>query len=115
MALTRHRSNGCLNCFERLRLCDGGVGADGHGNFGSDELAQRVEPLARRAHRSGHALTPVVVVLWLVHRVDTGQVHPCDLLGRRESAMLDAVTSVGVGVSLLRSFDGIEHHVDGGR
>ena len=40
MALTRHTSHGCLNCFERLGLGDGGVGADGHRNLGSDELAE---------------------------------------------------------------------------
>lgn len=72
VSLTRHASDGCLNRLERLGFGNGSVGADGHGYLGGDELAERVEPLTGGSDCCCDALAPVVVVLRLVHRVDTG-------------------------------------------
>ncbi len=115
MPLPGDAGDGGLDGLERFGLGDRRVGTDRDRHVGLDEFAQGVETLTRGADRRGHALAPVVVVLRLVDGVHAECVHPRDLLGGRQPAVLDAVTGIGVGMRLLRGLDRVEDHVDRGR
>lgn len=104
--------HGRLDRLERDRVGDGCIGRDRDGNPGALELAQGIEALAGCPDRLFDALAPVVVVLGLVDRADPGRRHACDLLGGRQSAVLDAVAGVVVGVLPERGLDRRDDHLD---
>ena len=109
---TRHAGDRRLDRLERNRLGYGRVRRDREGHAGGFELAERVEPLPRRADRLLDALAPVEVVLRLIDGADAGQRHALDLLPRRQSAVFDAVPGVGVGPLGQRPLYGRDDHLD---